>query len=60
MFILFYQKLYENTMEGNDAAFPPTPAEGTQWVLDKDKVLLFETNWHEDSHEKFVALSLQG
>ena len=55
-----YRKLYENTMDGNDAAFSPTPSEGKQWVLDKPKILLFETNWHEDSHEKFVALKLQG
>ena len=47
-------------MDGNDAAFSPTPSEGKQWVLDKPKILLFETNWHEDSHEKFVALKLQG
>ena len=47
-------------MDGNDAAFSPTPAEGKQWILDKQKVLLFETNWHEDSHEKFIALRLQG
>ena len=47
-------------MEGNDEAFASTPAEGKHWVLDKAKVLLFETNWHEDSHEKFVALNLQG
>jgi len=46
-------------MDGNDAAFSPTPSEGKQWVLDKPKILLFETNWHEDSHEKFVALKLQ-
>ena len=57
---MIYRKLYENTMDGNDAAFSPTPSEGKQWVLDKPKILLFETNWHEDSHEKFVALKLQG
>ena len=57
---MMYQQLYENTMDGNDAAFSPTPSEGKQWVLDKPKILLFETNWHEDSHEKFVALKLQG
>ena len=47
-------------MEGNDDAFSPTPSEGKQWILDKPKILLFETNWHEDSHEQFVALRLQG
>ena len=57
---MIFHKLYENTMDGNDAAFSPTPSEGKQWVLDKPKILLFETNWHEDSHEKFVALKLQG
>ena len=47
-------------MDGNDAAFPPTPQVGKQWILDQPNVLLYDTNWHEDSHEKFVALRLQG
>ena len=47
-------------MEGNGAAFPATPQIGKQWVLNKAKVLLYDTNWHEDTHEELVALSLQG
>ena len=46
-------------MEGNGDAFLESGAAGIQVVLNNPKLLLFDTNWWEDSYQNLVALKIQ-
>ena len=46
-------------MEGNGDAFLESGAAGIQVVLNNPKLLLFDTNWWEDSYQGLVALKIQ-
>ena len=46
-------------MEGNGDAFLESGSAGIQVVLNNPKLLLFDTNWWEDSYQRLVALNIQ-
>ena len=46
-------------MEGNQDAFLESGSEGIQVVLNNPDLLLFDTNWWEDSYQRLVALKIQ-
>ena len=52
-------QVWDETMDGNKDAFVESGSEGIQAVLDSPGLLLFDTNWWEDSYQKLVALKIQ-
>ena len=46
-------------MEGNPDAFLESGSEGIRVVLNNPNLLLFDTNWWEDSYQRLVALKIQ-
>ena len=46
-------------MEGNNDAFLESGSAGIQVVLNNPGLLLFDTNWWEDSYQRLIALKIQ-